>query len=233
MRRITLALVSAAALGAAPVLPATVAQAAECSDRDLGGCYTKAQSQEIAQYAVGYAEATAEQMWPAIPKPKSYYYVATGTSYAWCGTTLTAQSFAYCPSDATIGVGQEPLWQLYTEAGDAAPVFGVAHEYAHHVQVHMGVPPAQTPTQSVAAENQADCLAGAVMGRLHSQGIVTDDDFTDLDKMVALIASEPDVNGQRTHGVLSERQAAAVAGVNRGPAACNAYLPTNPVWVGR
>ncbi|MEP7160439.1 MAG: neutral zinc metallopeptidase [Dermatophilaceae bacterium] len=133
----------------------------------------------------------------------------------------------------SLTAGPAALWQLYAEAGDAAPVFGVAHEYAHHVQVSMGVPPARTPTQSVAAENQADCLAGAVMGRLHSRGIVTDDDFTDLDKMVALIASEPDVTGQRTHGILSERHEAAVAGVYRGPAACNAYLPATPVWAGR
>ena len=232
MRRPLRALLPALALVAATAVPVTAAHAAECSDTDIGGCYTKAQSGEIAQYAVDYASNAAGQLWPTVSRPTAYYYSATGTSYDWCGTSLTSSTFAYCPADGTIGIGQDQLWQLDAEAGDAAPVFGIAHEYAHHVQVQVGVRAPESPAESVVNENQADCMAGAVMGRLHSMGIVTDADFTDLETMVELIASEPDATGMRTHGVLSERLAAAVAGVNQGPSACNAYHPKTPVWTG-
>jgi predicted metalloprotease len=75
--------------------------------------------------------------------------------------TADDMSYAYCPADDNVSIGQQLAWELYSEAGDVAPAIGIAHEFGHNVQTHVGVPVPRSDAQTLVHENQADCVAGA------------------------------------------------------------------------
>jgi predicted metalloprotease len=165
--------------------------------------------------------------WPSMPLPE-VRYVADGRSGP-TGCTdseglparYTGDSYEYCPPDMTVYLGQSTLWMFYRRTGDAGPAMGIAHEFAHHVQYQLDVPPPFTNEQSIEFENQADCIAGA-WTRYADQhgGLETEDDLEDIEKLLPLIASAESEGEDRDHGTLEEREEAFTDGFLRGIRAC-------------
>ena len=84
---------------------------------------------------------------------------------------LTLYVAFYCPIDDVIVLDDGPdglLEYLGREHGDAAAAVVLAHEYAHALQERMGLLDGTVPT--ILLEQQADCVAGAWLGRAVSGG---------------------------------------------------------------
>lgn len=140
----------------------------------------------------------------------------------------TDQSYAYCPADETVYLGQRALWHFYDGAGDAGPIVGIAHEWGHHVQSATGVPAPRTPDEWIVFENQADCIAGAWTGYADDQDRLTyPDDLDDIGALMRLIGS---VEGpERDHGTTPERTKSFIQGFRGGLSACNEFHPATPI----
>lgn len=166
-----------------------------------------------------------EETWPGMPLPRVVYVPEGAVGREGCAdqsgrqARYSSRSYEYCPVDGTIYVGQDMLWQFYTETGDAGPAVGLAHEYGHHVQSELGLPIGRM--SSVDVENQADCIAGAwtrytdeVLGALEYP-----DDIEDIEALFPLIGSAEGPG--RDHGTAEERAMWFQAGFNDGIAACD------------
>lgn len=142
-------------------------------------------------------------------------------------------SYAYCPADKTIYIGQDQLWQFYSDVGDAAAVVGLAHEYGHALQDAQGVPAPQSPAQSVRHENQADCVAGAWFGYADELGRVEyPNDRVDLTELLELIGSS-EADPDRDHGTTAERERSLLLGLAEGIDACNGFALATPLHTGQ
>jgi hypothetical protein len=138
-------------------------------------------------------------------------------------------SYEFCAPDETIFIGQDRLWQFYSDIGDAAAVMGLAHEYGHSLQAAQEVPPATTPAGNIPHENQADCVAGAWFRYAEEVGITEDpDDLQDLKAMLELIGSS-ESDEDRDHGTTAERSDAVNLGIAGGIESCNSYFPETPL----
>jgi predicted metalloprotease len=149
-----------------------------------------------------------------------------------CRDDFTTETFAYCPGDQIVYVGDEALWTLYSIFGDAAAVAGLVHEYGHHLQWNVGISnPLEDPSLQVQEENQADCVAGAFIGWARAQGTLNEsDDIGDLVSLVQAIADAED-DPNREHGTINERAAAFDRGIDNDIYACVEFFPDKPIIV--
>ena len=208
------------------------------TDGDLEGCFDYDGMQAF--YDEGIAAVTsfidATFADPAPMQPAQWIFVeegATGQEPCTMGeggfAMYTDMSYEYCPLDQTVYVGQRQVWDFYEQAGDAGAVIGMAHEAAHHMQAVAGVGGEGTLEESIALENQADCVAGAFTGWLESEGLLDyPDDFDDIDVMMTLIASAEE-DPTHDHGTLEERVDAFLLGYGEGLPACSALFPATPL----
>ncbi len=208
---------------------------------DLEGCYTSAdQMQHFADTIIPMITEWADYEYEAMPRPTNWLYIPTGTTGQMACVDDADQpevyndmSYAYCPADKTVYLGEQALWQYYNEAGDAGAAVGIAHEFGHHIQRTVEVAqPANMSDQlfSITLENQADCVAGVWFQRQIGLGRVVRDDLEDIDKVIAMIASlEDDLT--RDHGTVSERSDSFIKGMRGGLQACNAFFPDTPIIV--
>ena len=191
-----------------PVSPA-------CQPPDLENCYGYEDMQAYLDQIIPLVEQFSDTAYTDMPHPAEYIYVPEGaTGPTECTDGYTDESYMYCPVDQTIYTGQRALWRYYSNLGDAAPATGFAHEWGHHVQTMVGVPPAQTPVGQISRENQADCIAGAWVAYADEQGWLNyPDDLNDIDALLAAIArDEPG----RSHGDLGERSDSMKLGMGAG-----------------
>lgn len=222
---------AAPAPGASTWLPA--AQEAACES--LEDCYEYEDMDQFLDVAWGLVLEFVAATYPARVLYVDLRYVPhaeTGESACGNGSggngTYSDMSYMYCRSDRTIYIGQDQLWQWYSEIGDAAPVIGLAHEYGHFLQDVQGVPPAATPAETIPGENQADCVAGAWFAHADAAGIVEPDDLDDLAGILEAIASSED-DPDRDHGTIAERTASMHQGIDGGIDACNTFFPDTPL----
>lgn len=208
-----------AGCGAAAAEPASTAAPVTC--QSLERCYTKGQLDQFLGQARALIQEFSAASYQGLPAP-AYALIPTGASTAACGARIGDLSYLYCTADQTIYVGQEALWAIYSQDGDAAAVAGLAHEWGHHVQIASGVTAA-----TLVKEVQADCIAGAWLGYEAKAGRLEPGDLNDVDRLIQRIASAetPD----RDHGTLGERTAAFRYGLNNGLAGCNRFTPSTPV----
>lgn len=182
---------------------------------------------------VQFMDPWLAETWPGMRAP---YVMYVGSRESGAQDCLDADgnpgrysgvSYEYCPGDETIYVGQDTLWEFYSETGDAGPAMGLAHEYGHHIQYQLNVPVPTTPRQSVRFENQADCLAGVWAAWMEDRGALETEetspngrsDLEDIELMFPIIAAaEGDAN--RDHGTLEEREQAFFYGFRGGARAC-------------
>jgi predicted metalloprotease len=112
------------------------------------------------------------------------------------------------------------LPRLLRDHGDLAVAVVLAHEYGHVVQHRAGLDAAGRD-----AELQADCLAGAWVGRVRSGGSANfGHDPVALDRAVDGFVEFRDRRSEApddtSHGPIAERQAAFRRGLDAGTAAC-------------
>jgi hypothetical protein len=186
----------------------------------------------VDEVVAGFMNPWLNETWPGMRPPYVRYVERGETGPQNCVDAegepgyYTEYSYEYCPGDETVYVGQETLWEFYTETGDAGPAMGIAHEYGHHIQYMLGVPAPRTLAQSIRFENQADCISGVWARWMGQQGYLETaenspngrSDLDDIRLMLPIIASAE--SDDRDHGTLEERARAFSEGYRDGPSAC-------------
>jgi predicted metalloprotease len=208
----------------------------QLSCASMEGCYAYADMEEFLDVAVDLVERFVDHTYDYRLIPDDVRYVPHGGyGREACSTSngndgrFSAWSFEFCPADGIIYIGQDFLWKIYSNIGDAAAVLALAHEFGHLVQDTMGVPSPRTPEESVNHENQADCFAGAWFGFAEREGRVEHpDDLRDVEALVGFIASA-ESDPERDHGTADERTRSIRLGVASGLLACNRYAPGDPL----
>jgi uncharacterized protein len=124
----------------------------------------------------------------------------------------------YCVPDNYIAWDEPGLMVPLLKYGALAPVFVLAHEWGHSVQHQVAEP----FKDSIHAELNADCLAGAWAQDAASRGKLDREDF---DSAVEVLRKEQDAAGvpwtdSQAHGTAFERIDNFGKGVDGGPTAC-------------
>jgi hypothetical protein len=194
----------------------------------MENCYGYEDMQEYLDQIIPMVEQFFDAAYADMPHPTEYIYVSEGdTGPTGCTEGYTDEAYFYCPPEEKIYTGQRALWRYYSDMGDAAPAVGLAHEWGHHVQNVVGVPPAQTDVGQISRENQADCIAGAWVAYADEQGWLNyPDDVNDIGALLEDIAR--DELGRR-HGDLGERIDSLTLGYEYGLQGCNDFFPDSPV----
>ncbi|HWO72308.1 MAG TPA: neutral zinc metallopeptidase [Dehalococcoidia bacterium] len=209
--------------------------ASACPSGSLEGCFGFDEMDRYLEAVLPMVQQFFRERRPGLPEPQDVVYIRRGeTLLQPCFDPsgrpglATSASFEYCAANQTIYIGQDLLWEFYRGAGDAAPAIALAHEWGHHVQVMLRVPPPQTASQSVRFENQADCISGAWARYADEKGwLETEDDLQDVETLIAAIGARE--GSGRDHGTAQERADAFRAGYERGLRACNAFFPQTPI----
>jgi predicted metalloprotease len=196
------------------------------SGSSLEGAFDYDTMDQYVDTIVPWVEEWVNKTWPGmrLPRVKFVYSGDSGpescTDYDGAAARYTSQSYEYCAPDNTVYVGQDTVWEFYDLTGDAGPAVGIAHEFGHHIQYQLNVPPPRTTDQSIRFENQADCLAGAWTKYMdETQRLEYPDDIEDIEALFPLIGSAegPD----RDHGTAAEREKIFMEGFNDGISACD------------
>jgi hypothetical protein len=204
------------------------------------GCHNYADMPTYLTHVLALIAPMFDGLYGTTNRPSNFYYIAAG-SYGPTGCTTSqgtpapydSNSYMYCPGDQAIYTGQDIMWQFYAGIGDAAPAVGYAHEWGHHIQNIMGVPPSTDLQQSIQRENQADCIAGAWVFYAAQSGFLEyPDDLGDIGALIQAVSSaEEDIN--RDHGTVQERSSSIDYGYNYGLRGCNQYFPSTPIYNGK
>jgi hypothetical protein len=206
-----------------------------CPTASLRGCFSESTMATYFAYVLPIVDKFFATTWQSLPLPAHVYFITDGAQLQEaCGDPQTGSnladdtSYAYCPADDNVYIGQHMAYQLYSLAGDVAPAIGIAHEFGHDLQQQTGVPDPQTDAETLVHENQADCVSGAWLGYANSQRLLERGDIPAIERYLELIASsENDPN--RTHGDFAERGQALQLGGQKGIFACNDFYPSAPI----
>lgn len=220
-------------------------------------CQTGADANEDVECRVVGAAASLEDYWsdeaPDIGldyrSPADVVLFDTSAQTA-CGTATSAVGPFYCPLDEKIYLDTDFFGELRSRfgarGGPLAEMYIVAHEWGHHIQQIAGILDStrdgQTgPTSNtVRAELQADCFAGAWVGAASSTTDASGTPFLEpisdaqiRDALSAAAAVGDDriqeqTRGQVdphsfTHGTSEQRQRWFLVGFEQGAAACDTF----------
>jgi predicted metalloprotease len=133
------------------------------------------------------------------------------------GQPSVAFNAFYCPSQDFLAWDDNLMATGYKEIGDAWIYLIIAHEWGHAIQARL-----QADQVSVAAELQADCLAGATLFGAADLGFLEFErgDTDELAKTLAAVADDFPWTQESDHGDARERTAAFNRGAQGGPSAC-------------
>lgn len=199
---------------------------------DLEVCYNRTQMVAFYSEAIKLVEEYANTAYTEPPLPKWNYIEYGDTGDSAC-KEVNDRTYAYCYGDDTVYVGLDRLWGFYGgTAGDAGAIFGIAHEWGHHLQDISKIYDVYESNQAstIQAENQADCIAGAAFGYWIDKGYVINNDIANLEATIEQIASSED-DPKRDHGTIKERANAAALGIKNGIGSCNDFFPDAPIIV--
>jgi uncharacterized protein len=123
----------------------------------------------------------------------------------------------YCPGEDFIAWDENLMAAGYRQIGDAWVYLIIAHEWAHAIQARL-----ERDQVSVAAELQADCLAGATLFGAAERGLVELEpgDTEELAQTLAAVADDFPWTSERDHGNAQERISSFNAGAEGGVRAC-------------
>jgi predicted metalloprotease len=149
-----------------------------------------------------------------------------------CGSADPDREAAfYCVIDEKIYYSSEFRILIESQIGDFAWIVVVAHEWAHHIQTHLGfdlgvVPDSAGEVPPIELEQQADCLAGAYAIDAELTGWL---DPGDIDEALFMTRISGDPTGTawndpRAHGTGDERIDAFLTGYAGGLPACDLDL---------
>jgi predicted metalloprotease len=130
-----------------------------------------------------------------------------------CGKErLSARNAAYCPALDLIGYDTDWVARMWTTIGDAFVYFLVGHEYGHAVQTRLGL----TARFTITGELQADCFAGANLGRMVDDRRLAMErgDLEELFDSLGAVADQPGTGwfASGAHGSALQRRSAFFAG---------------------
>jgi hypothetical protein len=123
----------------------------------------------------------------------------------------------YCPAGDFLAWDENLMAAGYSQIGDAWVYLIIAHEWGHAIQARL-----DRGLVSVAAELQADCLAGVSLQGAAQDGLVRIEagDGEELQKTLIAVADDFPWTDESDHGNAQQRISAFNAGVNGGVAAC-------------
>jgi predicted metalloprotease len=236
-------------LSLAPVVAALVALACVAAPRDgsdagpaaptrtatgpagAGGSVNADGTQTVAEFRrdVGGASDTAEQYWKAqfAGSGRTFRPVTKIVAYGAaepvaCGAEeIGRNNAAYCPDGDFIAYDEAWALGAFRQIGDAFIFYLLGHEYAHGIQLRLGIQKQFTIQQ----ELQADCMAGAYIGdEVRADRLQLQDG--DLDELARGLDAVGDAPGQPwfaegSHGTARQRTQAFNNGFERSLAPCN------------
>src|SRR3954451_10772783 len=100
---------------AAQAMPSTAPAAAPPACASLEGCYRYADMQAFYDRVIGMIREFSTASYNNMPQPNAYYYIVSGDSMAGgpdC-SVATASAYFLCPTNDSIYVGQDQLWEFY------------------------------------------------------------------------------------------------------------------------
>lgn len=123
----------------------------------------------------------------------------------------------YCPAGDVIAWDENLMAAGYRQIGDAWVYLIIAHEWAHAIQFRL-----DRTMVSVAAELQADCLAGATLQGAAKDGLLTIEpgDEEELRQTLAAVADDFPWTTESDHGNARQRISSFNAGISGGALAC-------------
>ena len=123
----------------------------------------------------------------------------------------------YCPSQDFLAWDENLMAAGYERIGDAWVYLIIAHEWGHAIQARL-----RADQVSVAAELQADCLAGATLFGAAERGLLTFErgDTEELQQTLAAVADDFPWTNQSDHGDARQRISAFNQGAQDGVRAC-------------
>jgi predicted metalloprotease len=147
----------------------------------IENCDTGAQANADVDCRMAGAQVALDEFWADNVEGyrKPGFIVVDGSTSTACGTASNAVGPFFCPGDETVYIDptffQLMQQQFGASAGDLAQLYIVGHEWGHHIQWITGVmddyPNNGTGPGSngVRTELQADCYAGAWIGRISEE----------------------------------------------------------------
>ncbi|WP_037079226.1 neutral zinc metallopeptidase [Pseudonocardia spinosispora] len=143
-------------------------------------------------------------------------YVGTGGP-ACGGQPSAANNAFYCPSGDFLAWDQNLMTIGYQRVGNSWIYLIIAHEWGHAIQSRLN-----RSLVSVAAELQADCLAGATLAGAQRQGLIAlqPGDDEQLGATLTSLADNYPWTSQRDHGDARQRTASFNLGSRQGVLAC-------------
>jgi uncharacterized protein len=141
-----------------------------------------------------------------------------GTSGPSCGGQPSVPGNAvYCPSGDFLAWDEDLMQVGYERIGDAWVYLIIAHEWGHAIQARL-----RRGQVSVAAELQADCLAGAaLLGAVNDGELrLEPGDEEEITQTLAAVADDFPWTDESSHGNAQQRTEAFLTGANNGLRAC-------------
>jgi predicted metalloprotease len=172
--------------------------------------------------AVGATDAFWRQQFPETfgrsyrsPEVKGGYRGENGPTCG--GQRSVAFNAFYCPSGDFLAWDENLMAAGYRQIGDAWVYLIIAHEWGHAIQARV-----QRDQVSVAAELQADCLAGATLFGAADRGLVQLEpgDTEELSQTLAAVADDFPWTEESDHGDARERTNSFSRGAQDGVEAC-------------
>jgi predicted metalloprotease len=136
------------------------------------------------------------------------------------GQPLTRNNAAYCSDGDFIAYDVNWAVAAFRQIGDAFIFFLLGHEYAHGIQVRLGIQYRFTIQQ----ELQADCMAGAYMGdSVRANALRLDDgDVEELQQGLRAVGDDPSQPwfAPGAHGTAEQRTDSFFSGYQKSLDAC-------------
>ncbi|TCO33411.1 hypothetical protein EV652_103412 [Kribbella steppae] len=143
----------------------------------------------------------------------------TGTNGPPCGGEPESVPFnaVYCRPGDFVAWDENLMAAGYSQIGDAWIYLIIAHEWGHAIQARL-----RSDRVSVAAELQADCLAGAALQGAADDGLIAVEpgDSEEIAKTLAAVADDYPWTNESDHGNAEQRISAFDTGVAGGVEAC-------------
>jgi predicted metalloprotease len=136
------------------------------------------------------------------------------------GQPLGLNNAAYCSAGDFIAYDVNWAVRAFQRIGDAFLFYLLGHEYAHGIQVRLGI----TYEFTIQQELQADCMAGAYIGDSVKSGalLLQDGDLEELRRGLFAVGDDPDQPwfAPGSHGTAEQRTESFFNGYQRSLSPC-------------